>query len=173
MILNNTSVDSIAIWTPTTFQTLNTIAGIPIDFTKPILLSTAVGIQQFFNIDPPPPEVITKAAQNTVYSIMRRVVLSGHVTFNSSSTALVALRGILDAQRSLGKTISGVGIIVNPSALLITQYPQMTWVTPDPTPNRNKVLSDITLSFTCTQPKTISLGSIAAANNILAGLGLV
>lgn len=160
MFLQKTSLDSIAIWTP--------LGGI---FVKPIVLSTGTGVENFFNIDQPPTNVIMRQTLNrNIFSIVRPVVLTGSATFQPQSDALVALRAILEYQRDNGVAVYGTCIIINAGSLLMDRYDKFIWSNPYSSPNRNKVLSDVSLNFTCNPPSSISLGSIAAIGTTISGI---
>ncbi len=168
ILLNKTAKDSIAIWTPLTG---NISAGL--DFIKPIILSSGVGVDNFINIDPPPIKVIQRIGMNGApWSSVRKVMLSGSATFNPSSTALISLRNILAYQNSNNISVSGIMIIINAGALLMDTYRNFEWTSPYQGANRNRVLSDITLTFSCSPPQAISLGALGAILGQFTGVNI-
>jgi|GEM_PF-4591022 hypothetical protein len=152
---NKTSVDTIAIWMPLIVPTR--------PFFTPILLSTGVGVDTFINIDPIPTNVAVRPTiNNALYKQVRQVIATGSFTFNPSSTALIGLRGVLDYQLDSHVDIEGIGLIINPSALLVDTYKSMIWTSPYTGANRGKFLSDCTINFSSRPPTAIALGGLLA-----------
>lgn len=152
-VLNKTSVDTIAIWMPTIVPTR--------PFFTPIVLSTGVGVDSFISIDPVPNNVVVRPTiNNALYYQVRQVIVTGSFTFNPSSTALIALRGVTDYQVNSHVSIPGIGLVINPSSLLVDTYKEMTWSSPYTGANRGKILSDCTMTFSSRPPTAIALGGL-------------
>lgn len=160
MFLQKTASDTIALWTS------NNDA-----FPLPITISTGTGIENFFNIDQPPINIITRQTLNrNIYAMVRPIVMTGSVTFHPQSTALVALRSLLMYQQTSGVPVYGTLLIINSGAITVDKYQDFLWTSPYPAANRNRVMSDISLSFSCQPPTEVSLGSIASIGTTLAGV---
>lgn len=163
LFLQKTALDSIAIWTP--------ISDV---FIKPIILSTGNGVDSFWNIDQPPQNVIMRQTLNrNIVTSVRPVLVSGSATFHPESDALVALREILQFQDGAGVKVPGIVVIINAGAILMDKYSGCVWTNPYSGPNRNKVLGDVTLTWTSKPATAVSLGSIASIYNTLSGVGII
>lgn len=167
-IFNKSSIDTIAIWMPT--------LGFNSKFIKPIILSVGVGVENFINIDQPPISVIQQTTINNVlFAQVKQTKITGSFTFNPSSTALVALREIIDYTLASKIAVPGIGLIINPGAVLVDTFKEMVWTTPYSAPNRNKTLSDVSIGFSSRPPTAISLGGLLtnpSVANILNGIGI-
>lgn len=153
LFLQKTAMDSIALWTPDVLSTSQ--------FLQPIVLSTGVGIERFITIDPVPQNAIIKPSLNrNVIRYMKPVVITGTCTFHPQSTALSALREITEYQYSSGLAITGTMIVINIGALQFDKYTGVSWNNPYSGSNRERVLSDVNMSFSSNKPNAISLGFV-------------
>lgn len=167
-VFNNTSVDTIAVWTPT----FAPYALIP----KPVLLSTGTGIDSFINIDQAPINTVVRPTiNNALYRQTKQVVVTGTLTFNASSTALSALRDVTNYQADSHTSVPGLMLIINRGALLVDTFKEWYWTSPYVGPNRGKILSDVTMTFSARPPTAISLGgllTVPSVASVLNGFGI-
>jgi len=162
MILNKTSSDSIAIWTP------NSV------FTLPIILSQGVGIDTFIQLDPPPISTVVKQCINRkIFSYTRATMVTGTMFFHPQSLALSALRNVTETVARTGRAISGTLLIFNIQAGQFDKYTNLEWTSPYCGSSRSKVLEDVPMLFASSVPTAINIGIVTSVYNSLAGLGLV
>lgn len=149
MFLNNTSADSIAFWTPEG----NT------RFLLPIVVSQGSGIDSFMTIDTVPLNTVVRQSLNRKqYSYTRPTIISGNVNFHVQSASLSAIREVTEYQQRTGVTVTGTLIIINILAAQFDKYSNFVWTSPYSSPNRGKVMSDVSMMFSSSPPTAVSLG---------------
>ncbi len=156
-----TSFNSIAIWQP---------IGNP-QFILPITLSEGTGVENFINLDSPPNNVISKQYINgTIGQWIKPIRISGNITLNIQSTALIALQKVLSYQSSKRVPVYGTLIIASVGTRTLTTFNKCLWVSPFVGANYNKTASDVIQNFEANVPTFISFNSIATLASSVSGL---